>query len=132
MILQDLQRTTLYGDVNCQACMGVGLNIQGAVMKLLALLAFMQACYSEMPEHLSDTKIDWSLGFAWYCLLIAILIKIPDAIGHCVVPTAPEKRQAGDRFENIVEYMKRGCEEKPSAPPQQIGMPEEQVKSDEI
>jgi len=132
MILQDLQRTTLYGDVNCQACMGVGLNIQGAICKLLALTTFMKACYDEMPTELSDAKIDWSLGFAWYCLLIAILIKIPDAVGHCVVPTAPEKRQPGDRFENIVEYMMRGSQEKSSAPPQQIGMPEEKAESAEI
>mmetsp|Transcript_68526 Transcript_68526/g.164567 ORF Transcript_68526/g.164567 Transcript_68526/m.164567 type:complete len:355 (-) Transcript_68526:192-1256(-) len=87
-ITTNLQRTTVFGDVNCQACWGPGSNLVTFMSSLAALVAFHNACYAELP---TDGGTDWKLGISFWLLTMTLVIKIIDSLLHFILPT-PEAR----------------------------------------
>lgn len=90
-ILTNMQRSTKYGDVNCQATMGFVSNMFGLLSTITSLSAWGSACYSSMPTEAAGIEIDWTLGIAWRMLVFATLAKSVDAVLHFIVPT-PSRR----------------------------------------
>eukprot|EP00927_Polykrikos_kofoidii_P020750 TRINITY_DN19889_c0_g2_i1.p1 TRINITY_DN19889_c0_g2~~TRINITY_DN19889_c0_g2_i1.p1 ORF type:complete len:327 (+),score=27.72 TRINITY_DN19889_c0_g2_i1:110-1090(+) len=100
-VATDLQRSTRFGDVNCQKTAGVLSNVFGFFSSFAAIVSFHQACYTDMPEAVGDVKLEWRLGVGFYSVLIATLIKVVDSIFHCLVPTPSQRWQPPDT--NIVD-----------------------------
>merc|ERR1712218_90405 len=108
-LLTDLQRSTRFGDVNCQSAMGATTAIlPGTLTSLAALSAFAAICKSAMPVEFHGTSIHWNLGPGFICLLIATLLKVVDFFYHMALPTPPARWQkpTGEAATDIVEYMK--------------------------
>lgn len=102
-IATDLQRSTRFGDVNCQKTMGMLTNLITFFSSIVALLAFRWHCY-QMSEDKSDLQfdldgslcevtdaVDKQLGLGFRCLMVATCIKIVDLICHALVPTPRER-----------------------------------------
>jgi hypothetical protein len=105
-IATNLQRATLFGDVNCQNTMGKLSNIFSFVSQLMSLQAFRSACMMDLPDSLEGVKIEWSLGAGYRCLMAATIIKVIDLICHCLVPTPPERWQKPEkRIDDVVDYL---------------------------
>mmetsp|Transcript_68011 Transcript_68011/g.196946 ORF Transcript_68011/g.196946 Transcript_68011/m.196946 type:complete len:375 (+) Transcript_68011:139-1263(+) len=105
----DLQRATRFGDVNCQKTMGIVTNIISLFTSLMALIAFRQGCYANLVKDLDGRGIvEWTIGPGFRCLLIATLIKIPDALFHCVVPVPKGKWAKPTEKLTLARYMELG------------------------
>merc|ERR1712241_889747 len=84
----DLQRTTVFGDVNCQSTMGFLSSVMGCFSALMALRSFGVTCYRGLPlEGMSD----WHPGMAYLCLWVASFLKLWDAFSPLAVPTPPAR-----------------------------------------
>lgn len=106
-ITTNLQRSTPFGDVNCQASLGVITNIFGFFSNLVSLLVFAQACYINLPNSMGNNNAtSWSLGYPYWCLVVGTVMKLPDAICHLLLPT-PEKRWDApiEKLTSLEEYM---------------------------
>jgi hypothetical protein len=113
----NLQRTTLFGDANCQKTMGIVTNIVTLITSMIALLEFRRACYvaivnstnAGMPESIVVFDVEWEMGLGFRCLMIATIIKVFDAASHVFVPsprgkqTKPVKKPL-----TLPEYLHRG------------------------
>jgi len=105
----DLQRTTLFGDVNCQKSMGVVTNLCSLVSSMMSLLAFRAACYQRLPTDIDgQVAVQWSVGLGFKCLVGATLIKIVDALCHVAVPTPSARWEKPDKKLSLVEYLRLG------------------------
>jgi len=105
----NLQRSTPFGDVNCQKAMGMLMNLVGMLTSLIALLAFRRACYANLPEGKDGLgAIEWTLGPGFRCLMAATLIKFPDAICHFLVPVPKPKWTKPAEKLNLAQYMSLG------------------------
>jgi len=104
----DLQRTTRFGDVNCQKTMGVLSNLVSFVTTIISLLAFRSACWSALPVESDFAHFQWSLGPGFRLLMAAAGIKIADAIAHSLVPTPPGKWQKPNKGLELADYMELG------------------------
>jgi len=119
-LLTNLQRSTRFGDVNCQATMGVLTNIWGFIMTMLSVLLFKQACHGRLPETVGGVRVDWKLGGGFWCLVFATLVKVPDGIGHFLIPTPTQRWKTPDwKISHASEYMMLQEE---SASPKQVHM----------
>jgi len=96
------QRSTRFGDVNCQSTLGVVGNCLGLITGLTTLLAFRAICYSDMASQFPD--MSWHLGFGFRAMIFATLLKAVDMLCHALVP-APTR---GDPLPDmsLEEYMK--------------------------
>jgi len=108
----NLQRTTRFGDVNCQKTMGVVSNIFGFITSFSSLMSFHSACYANLPSELETSHgtfpIDWSLGPGWICLCIAVCIKILDGCVHLIVPTPSQRWVKPDKnMTDVIDYLKQ-------------------------
>jgi len=105
-----LQRTTPYGDLNCQKMMGVITGIYGLISTVESLRSFRKNCglKSDIPPWARSVHIDGYLldsgdavsikvrlnaGIAFTLLSIAIWLKCVDVICHLLVPTPKQKRR---------------------------------------
>jgi len=106
-ITTDLQRGTRFGDVNCQATMGVISNIVSFASSMVSLIAFRQSCYLWMPmDFMGFSNIAWETGAAFKFLIVATLLKLFDAGCHLVVPTPPQRwRRPEATIKSVEEYM---------------------------
>lgn len=109
-LLTNLQRSTQFGDVNCQSVMGVLSNIWGTIMTMTSIMAYNTACYKKFPTKVEtlngDATISWTHGFGFICLIVATLIKVPDCIGHFIIPTPPARHKPPEtKPESAAEYM---------------------------
>jgi len=135
-LLTNLQRSTRFGDINCQATMGVLTNIWGLVMTLLAFGLYGKYCYTKLPDNVSGLKLQWKFGLGYWCLLAATLVKVPDGIGHFIIPT-PRQRWTSPKtsFASAAEYM--ALREEEAVGPKQESMgeasdrPLKQLRADE-
>lgn len=122
-MLTNLQRSTRFGDINCQATMGVLTNLWGLVMTLLAFGLYAHACHDKLPHHIGGIKCNWQFGIGYWCLLAATLVKVPDGIGHFIIPTPRQRWTAPNTsFASAAEYM--ALREETAAGPKQESMGE--------
>mmetsp|Transcript_89268 Transcript_89268/g.257458 ORF Transcript_89268/g.257458 Transcript_89268/m.257458 type:complete len:359 (-) Transcript_89268:168-1244(-) len=128
----DLQRATRFGDVNCQKTMGVVSNVVSLFNSLVALWSFRTACYSAMPKTVGNGHghIEWSIGIGFRCLLVATLIKIPDAICHLLVPVPQGKWSPPKKELTLDEYMRTGDEGESDSCEDDSGSEEESSSTD--
>lgn len=106
VINADLQRSTRFGDINCQATWGVIGNLFGFCLNLLALLAFRMACYRSITSSIAGVPVEWSLGPGFVCLAVSISVKLLDAICHLLVPTPRERWQVPSNRLTLLEYLR--------------------------
>lgn len=97
------QRSTVFGDVNCQATMGFVSNFVTFALGISSLSSWYGACYVEMPTTVSGFDVEWSLGGGFVLLVIATFFKIVDGLLHFSVST-PQRVETGQE-EDIVAYM---------------------------
>lgn len=104
----DCQRSTEFGDVNCQKFMGVASNVVTLLANIASILSYRSACYSDLEdsyEYQGETyKMDWYLGAGWRCLIVTMIVKIIDATGHLLIKTPSSRRRP--MTGTLVEYMK--------------------------
>lgn len=127
-IATDLQRATLYGDVNCQATMGFISNLISLVSTMVPLLLFRKDCYSNMPEAVSSPSgsapVEWHVGIGFQCLIIATLVKVFDALFHAMIPTPREKWvRPPEGIVDVEDYMALSAPRQKDAPPAKQEMP---------
>jgi len=126
-ITTNFQRCTAFGDVNCQATMGFLTCVWGLFNTMLSIILFSQACHKNLPESVGEKTIAWSHGFGFWCLIVGILIKVPDAVGHLVVPTPPKRWQKpAGKISSVVEYMRL------DTVPEQQGMEDKAPPAEEL
>eukprot|EP00927_Polykrikos_kofoidii_P048492 TRINITY_DN42766_c0_g1_i1.p1 TRINITY_DN42766_c0_g1~~TRINITY_DN42766_c0_g1_i1.p1 ORF type:complete len:378 (+),score=51.63 TRINITY_DN42766_c0_g1_i1:34-1167(+) len=102
----NLQRSTRFGDVNCQKTMGVITNVFSLLSSLSSMLLYRRACYTDMPEKAMGTEIEWRLGIGFRCIMITTLIKIVDATCHAVLPTPRQRwRPPEEKIRDVADYM---------------------------
>jgi len=85
---KDLQRSTPEGDLNCQKFFGIVTGIIGFSTTIAAILSYTQDCRDNLPDRFlnTDEEIDYELGPALICLIIATFLKIIDLIVHVIMP----------------------------------------------
>ena len=94
----DLQRSTIKGDLNCQKIMGMVTGIVGTLSTLIALSAYADGCYNNLPENDgAGDEIVWELGPGFTCLLVATFLKPFDFLCHLIVPV--EKPEETEKLE---------------------------------
>lgn len=108
-ITTDLQRSTRYGDLNCQKAFGFTTSVYGGISAYFALLRFRHGCglkssvppwrkTSAVPVTIvltgAQTSVDvyFRAGPGYILLFLAVILKVFDALAHFVVPT-PTSRQ---------------------------------------
>jgi len=102
----DLQRSTRFGDVNCQATMGAITGFTGAYSTLASLGTFSQSCWRNFPgQSFAGKNIHWTPGPALICLVIATLLKFWDAISHLLVPTPLARQVKPKKGLELADYM---------------------------
>jgi hypothetical protein len=103
-ILTNFQRSTEFGDVNCQKFLGIFTNVLGFFTSLSALSAYADACYSSLPTsvdiviagdnaYAGTADISWSMGGCFGCLIAATFLRLIDLAIHIVVPTPPARHE---------------------------------------
>jgi len=107
-MMTNLQRTTVFGDVNCQAGVGVITGFTGLASTLSSLFMYWGLCGQLLPTDVHQyVQIEWSLGPAFWCLFAATILKINDITIHCMLATPaarhkePPKHARGD----LVDYL---------------------------
>eukprot|EP00930_Biecheleria_cincta_P087577 TRINITY_DN76805_c0_g1_i1.p1 TRINITY_DN76805_c0_g1~~TRINITY_DN76805_c0_g1_i1.p1 ORF type:complete len:365 (-),score=39.32 TRINITY_DN76805_c0_g1_i1:120-1178(-) len=127
----NLQRATVYGDVNCQATMGVVSNLFSLVTSMMSLIGFRFACWRDLPRSIDGREVQWELGIGFRCLMVATLVKVLDAACHLLLPT-PRARwtKPSPEITDVKDYMMLACEgskyvEQGDAQP--VGKPSEMV-----
>jgi len=90
----DLQRSTAFGDVNCQATLGLVTSLWGCFSALFALRSFSRSCWWSFQESTSGSAVafEWRPGAAFWCLVAASMLKLWDALSHCATPTPRGRR----------------------------------------
>ena len=105
----DLQRTTAFGDLNCQKLFGIVTDIYGLFSSLEALRGFRKDCglKSDNPEWSRGSDVDGILidtgedvkvnvrvvpGVSFILLWCAVWLKVVDIVCHLIVPTPRNKQ----------------------------------------
>mmetsp|Transcript_1257 Transcript_1257/g.2907 ORF Transcript_1257/g.2907 Transcript_1257/m.2907 type:complete len:345 (+) Transcript_1257:123-1157(+) len=102
----DLQRLTAFGDVNCQATMGIVTSLWGLFSNLMSLSRFSRSCWRSFPTTLESYALVWKPSPAFLCLLIGSAMKLVDVLSHLVVPTPLVRRSKPPKeVKDVVEYM---------------------------
>mmetsp|Transcript_123457 Transcript_123457/g.193668 ORF Transcript_123457/g.193668 Transcript_123457/m.193668 type:complete len:317 (+) Transcript_123457:66-1016(+) len=107
-ITTDFQRTTTFGDVNCQSSFGVLSNIFSFVMTFTSLWSFRTACFSDLPNSFgTGSTMDWEMGPGFRCLMGATIIKVIDIFCHLLVQTPAVRWRKPDKaITDVTDYMK--------------------------
>ena len=84
--MTDFQRSTRKGDLNCQKFMALLTGIIGTITNLIALSSYADLCYTNLPESYNGVDMDYRLGPAFNCLLVATILKPIDVIIHLLTP----------------------------------------------
>eukprot|EP00438_Fugacium_kawagutii_P030658 Skav221864 [mRNA] locus=scaffold1175:443051:443677:+ [translate_table: standard] len=87
----DLQRSTRFGDVNCQATMGAITSFWGTYSGISSLASFSYQCWRRFPRLVKEKNgildYQWSMGPGFLCMLLATILKLWDACSHFALPT---------------------------------------------
>jgi len=108
----NFQRSTVYGDVNCQATMGAVTNLFSFATSMISLIGFRFACWRDLPRSIYGKEVQWELGIGFRCLMVATLIKVLDAACHLLLPT-PRARwtKPSPDIKDVKDYMMLACED---------------------
>jgi len=123
----DLQRTTRYGDLNCQKGMGMITGVWGTYSTLKSLRVFMEACTQRSVEDYMQTRVrhlhinrtglsgpvvvESKGGPGMVLLLLATILKLYDVLCHVIVPTPAAKQEPVTEEELcLVDYMARNSD----------------------
>lgn len=86
-ISTNIQRSKPEGDLHCQKIMGMFTSLAGALSTFGAIFSYSSGCYVNLPHELyGDSSIHWSLGRAFFCCLVASILKILDLLINAIVP----------------------------------------------
>eukprot|EP00429_Kryptoperidinium_foliaceum_P019195 CAMPEP_0176034142 /NCGR_PEP_ID=MMETSP0120_2-20121206/16873_1 /TAXON_ID=160619 /ORGANISM="Kryptoperidinium foliaceum, Strain CCMP 1326" /LENGTH=312 /DNA_ID=CAMNT_0017367479 /DNA_START=111 /DNA_END=1049 /DNA_ORIENTATION=- len=102
----NLQRSTRFGDLNCQKVMGLISNSFSFCTALIALVAFRQECYSSWPRSVGVLgEHDWHIGPGFRCLMVATLVRFVNIVCHLVVPAPREKSTKPKEKLTLAQWM---------------------------
>eukprot|EP00419_Tripos_fusus_P014516 CAMPEP_0172755990 /NCGR_PEP_ID=MMETSP1074-20121228/160910_1 /TAXON_ID=2916 /ORGANISM="Ceratium fusus, Strain PA161109" /LENGTH=277 /DNA_ID=CAMNT_0013589175 /DNA_START=195 /DNA_END=1028 /DNA_ORIENTATION=- len=102
----NLQRTTRFGDVNCQATMGVVSNLFSLFSSMVSLLSFRSYCMGELPETLlGNVNMKWHMGPGFQLVMLGTLVKLVDIACHCFVPTPKQRWKAPGEVRDTAAYL---------------------------
>jgi len=133
-ILTDLQRTTRYGDVNCQKLWGIFTSFLGMISGFQSLRTFASSCWQDLPSKyyvsapdgtITTLNVEWAPGPGFILMLIGIIMKGIDVAIHLIVPAPVERSRPQPKPIGAVEYMRLDGQE-PSgtaAPSGQVAPP---------
>jgi len=116
-VATDLQRTTPFGDVNCQKVMGVVTGLYGLISGLMALADFANHCWRTQPRTFSIStypevgtiESSFEAGPGTILIAIATVLKIVDVICHALVPTpTPRHAKPPSSIGPLPEYLVLG------------------------
>jgi hypothetical protein len=126
-VATDLQRTTPFGDVNCQKLMGVVTGLVGLTSGLLSCRTFANSCWRAQPDTytissapgLGALDASWSWGPGLLLMALGTALKAVDVLCHLVVPTPPKKREKG--ADNAKWTLPQYCAVGEAAQPTRLG-----------
>lgn len=122
-ITTDLQRTTRYGDMNCQKCFGLSTSIYGLIAGWVSLVKFRVGCglaprfrlpwRQTFPIDVVQNKtglegsidMEVQVGPAYVCLFLTVIFKLFDVLAHLLVPTPENKQEPVTRGVSLADYM---------------------------
>lgn len=128
----ELQRSTRWGDLNCQKLFGVCTSIYGLISTVQSLRSYRADCglqsdvppwgrTRQVPVDFDDgttgsVEISVEAGLAYALLFIAVWLKALDALLHLLVPTPKEKQIVPTNYDTmeLEEYMNLVVQERPS------------------
>eukprot|EP00931_Biecheleriopsis_adriatica_P106788 TRINITY_DN81176_c0_g1_i1.p1 TRINITY_DN81176_c0_g1~~TRINITY_DN81176_c0_g1_i1.p1 ORF type:complete len:552 (-),score=92.12 TRINITY_DN81176_c0_g1_i1:15-1670(-) len=108
----DLQRTTEFGDMNCQANIGLWINVLALLGGLWPVLRFVMYCYREMQG--SFPELGFQLGPGLIFILMALIMKLLDSCLHALVPTPASRWKAPAEPLDLLTYMHGGVRPSPT------------------
>jgi len=113
-IATNMQRSTAFGDVNCQATMGFVSSFFGCFSALMTLRSFSMSCWRNLEPESSGSPItvEWQGGAAFWCLVAASVLKLWDAFSHLATPTPPGRHSKPPAGSTLVGFMELGVEKK--------------------
>mmetsp|Transcript_1857 Transcript_1857/g.5281 ORF Transcript_1857/g.5281 Transcript_1857/m.5281 type:complete len:353 (-) Transcript_1857:405-1463(-) len=119
-IATDLQRSTPYGDVNCQKVMGIVTGLYGLFSGLLSLRSFADSCWNVQPDMFSiqnypeigDLHLDLGPGPGVILMFVATALKAVDVLLHLITPTPlARRRKPPTSLGALPEYLAHPAEE---------------------
>lgn len=121
----NLQRTTRFGDVNCQASIGILSNVFSLLSSMAALVSFRMSCMANLPTSYRGAEMSWDMGPGYRLLLAGTLVKIIDIICHCAVPTPRQRwEKPGPEVKDTLAYLSM-------APPRQEMDPVKEITTED-
>lgn len=94
-ILVNVQRSTARGDLPCQKVVGAFASFLGFVTTAITLIDYLEGCYFNLPVSPSNANVEYQLGAAFWCTLVACILKIFDFITNLIV-SVPEHGYWGE------------------------------------
>jgi hypothetical protein len=85
-ITTNLQRSAPSGDLHCQKWMGMLTSLLGCAGGIISLYSYQSGCYSNLPSIINGHDVSYHLGPAYYCMLVATLLKPCDFFINLVIP----------------------------------------------
>mmetsp|Transcript_14015 Transcript_14015/g.44021 ORF Transcript_14015/g.44021 Transcript_14015/m.44021 type:complete len:361 (+) Transcript_14015:92-1174(+) len=129
----DLQRSTAFGDVNCQATLGLVTSLWGCFSALFALRSFSRSCWWSFQESTSGSAVafEWRPGPPFYCLVVASVLKLWDAFSHLAVPTPRGRHSRPPKgVEKLEEWMELAVEQETDSEFEAVGSTTESSSED--
>ena len=85
-ITTNLQRSAPSGDLHCQKWMGMLTSLLGFVGGLVSLYSYSAGCYHNLPDSINGVDVEYRLGPAYFCMLVATLCKPVDFLINLLIP----------------------------------------------
>mmetsp|Transcript_15653 Transcript_15653/g.21958 ORF Transcript_15653/g.21958 Transcript_15653/m.21958 type:complete len:128 (+) Transcript_15653:574-957(+) len=105
----DIQRSTPRGDLNCQKFFGIATGTIGFFSTLYSIGTYLGSCRDNLPtENIAGEDIEYGLGPALLCLIVATFLKVIDVIIHILVPV-PLRNEDKDNVDLDVDEAKIGA-----------------------
>lgn len=71
--------------------MAIFTNVLGFITTIAALAEYQSACFNDLPSKINGEDVNYSAGPAFYCMVLATLLKVVDLVIHIIVPVNPAK-----------------------------------------
>jgi len=114
-ISSDVQRSTRYGDINCQKLWAVLTSTFGFVTGIQSLRTFAFSCWRNLPSTYTvllpgglpiTVEAEWTGSVGFFLMAIGISLKAFDVFCHLIVPTPQERRIRPPEKVDMTTYMK--------------------------
>lgn len=110
VLKQGLQRSTKFGDLNCQACYSRTAAFIAFASGVSSLASFSEGCYFQMPTTSLNASFEWSLG-TYLVMIVAVILKAIHGILHLLVATPSGKHTVPAEGTTFVEYLMLGVDD---------------------